>query len=623
MMLFTDPLFASLSSQFTMIDWAVLLLYLVVVSVLGVVLAGKQTDMEAFFRGGNRLPWYAVSASMIATIISAVTFVAVPSIAYKDGGNFSYLQFGIIAGLLSRMFVSFVLVPAYYKYDVYSPYDYMGQRLGEAARTVTTALFSLMGLLAQAARVYLTAIILELLMKDQLTAVSNATGIDTVVLAVGFVGIIAIIWTMLGGIATVIWTDAMLFLVFVVGGLIAIGVVATEVPGGLGAVVEQGWNAGKFKLWNLSGSAGLDEGVKYASNWGAIFASPYTLWAAILAVTFGNIGSYGTDQLLAQRIFTCRSQRDAKLAVMSSLAAELVVALMLLVGVGLWAFYNQFPDRLIGESAMVVADKPDNIFPVFILNEVPVVLRGLIVAGIFAAAISSLTSILAALSQTSMSAVYLPLVGLSADKPIPAERNAEVLRVSRILIVLWGIALCAVAVGIDKYVEAQKAAGSEVYFLDLALGLASYVLGTLFATFLLAWLPTNRNAYGLIWSAPLSVFCVVAARFHSEWTAQLCFVVSAILLGTWIAAAFAGGTRRKSRLGKTLILAAGCGLLFVLTKFLWFGQIDISSGEFLTDENGIKKLAIAWPWYAPIGGSVAFVFGYLLGERKVEPMAVE
>ena len=110
--------------------------------------------MEDFFRGGNKLPWYAVSGSMIATIISAVTFVGVPSRAYT--GDFTYLQFGIIAGLISRLFVAFVLVPAYYRHNVYSPYDYMAHKLGESARSVTTALFSLMGLLAQASRVYLT-----------------------------------------------------------------------------------------------------------------------------------------------------------------------------------------------------------------------------------------------------------------------------------------------------------------------------------------------------------------------------------------------------------------------------------------------------------------------------------
>ena len=171
----------SLSAHFTAIDWAVLIGYLALVSVLGVLLAGKQKSMEDFFRGGDKLPWYAVSGSMIATIISAVTFLAVPARIFRDGGNFTYLQFGIIAGLLSRIFVSFILVPAYFKHRVYSPYDYMGKQLGEAARTVTTALFSLMGLLAQAARVYLTAIVLEVILRDQLGVLEQATHISSLI----------------------------------------------------------------------------------------------------------------------------------------------------------------------------------------------------------------------------------------------------------------------------------------------------------------------------------------------------------------------------------------------------------------------------------------------------------
>ncbi len=391
-----------LSGRFTAVDWFVMVGYLVLVSVLGVRLAGKQTSMEDFFRGGGGLPWYAVSASMIATIISAVTFVAVPSRAYAEGGNFSYLQLGIIAGLLSRLFVAFALVPAYFRYQVYSPYDYMGQRLGEAARSVTTAMFSLMGLLAQASRVYLTALILTLVLKDQLDFLADRTGISPLVWAISMVGIIAIAWTMLGGIATVIWTDAMLFLIFLIGGIVALLVIHHDVTGGLGAVIQQGWEAGKFKLFTLGSTS---DNVQYASRWGDIFAEPFTLWAAFFAVTFSNIGAYGTDQLLAQRIFTCRSRRDAQLAVISSWAAEGVAALMLLVGVGLWAYYREFPQALSGDAAAAVAASRDNIFPVFILTRVPIVLRGLIVAGIFAAAISSLTSILAALAQTTLWAV--------------------------------------------------------------------------------------------------------------------------------------------------------------------------------------------------------------------------
>ncbi len=504
----------SLSGHFKLLDWIVLVGYLALTSVLGVALAGKQKNMQDFFRGGDKLPWYAVSGSMIATIISAVTFIGVPAIVYRETGNFTYLQFGIIAGLLSRLFVAFVLVPAYYKHRVYSPYDYMGRQLGESARSVTTAMFSLMGLLAQAARVYLTAIILELVLHDQLTVLSDATSgvVSPLVAAVTLVGIIAVAWTVLGGIATVVWTDVMLFLVFVIGGIAALLVVAHHLPGGIGQIVSEGWEAGKFKLWRLS------EENSTGPGWMTTFTSPYTLVAAFIAVTFGNIGAYGTDQLLAQRIFCCRSQGSAQLAVISSWLAEAVVALMLLVGVGLWAYYEANPGALVGDAAAKVTDNADNIFPVFILTVVPQGLTGLIVAGVFAAAISSLTSILAALSQTSLSAVYLPIRKIDPDNPEHGKHSGEVLMVSRLLIVFWGIALCLMAFGIDWYVTEMNSRGKDVPFLDLALGLASYVVGALLATFLLAWLPTNKNGYGLIWAAPLSVFMVWASRFHDAAT---------------------------------------------------------------------------------------------------------
>ncbi|GAB4188390.1 MAG: hypothetical protein Kow00105_03010 [Phycisphaeraceae bacterium] len=624
----TETDMGTLSGHFTLLDWGVMVGYLILTSILGVGLAGKQQSMQDFFRGGDKLPWYAVSGSMIATIISAVTFIGVPAIVYRETGDFTYLQFGIIAGLLSRLFVAFVLVPAYYKHRVYSPYDYMGRQLGESARTVTTAMFSLMGLLAQAARVYLTAIILELVLHDQLLAIQDMTGLSPLVSSVTLVGIIAVIWTLLGGIATVVWTDVMLFLVFVIGGVVALLVVAHHLPGGLGQIVNEGWEAGKFRLWRFS------EADSPGPGWMNTFTSPYTLAAAFIAVTFGNIGAYGTDQLLAQRIFCCKSRGAAQLAVIASWAAEAVVALMLLVGVGLWAFYKHNPDALIGEAAAKVAENPDNIFPVFILTVVPQGLTGLIVAGIFAAAISSLTSILAALSQTSMSAVYLPLRGIDPDNPEHSQHNREVLFASRLLIVFWGTALCLMAFGIDAYVRTMQERGKDVPFLDLALGLASYVIGALLATFLLAWLPLKKNGYGLFWAAPLSVLMVWAARFHDAavpeslaqytqgmWTDHLflttCLAVSAVMLVSWVISALCSGKNMKSNLLKTPWLILGCVALVATSLYGWFPTFDDQGMQLFDPEAGVAvKRSIAWPWYAVIGGVTAFVFGYLLGGTR-------
>lgn len=601
-----------------MLDWVVLVGYMALVSVLGVVLAGKQKNMEDFFRGGNKLPWYAVTGSIIATVISAVTFIAVPSRAWREGGSFTYLQLGIIAGLLSRLFVAFLLVPAYYRYRVYSPYDYMGQRLGEAARSVTTILFSLMGLLGQSARVYLTAMILGLVLHDQLEWLSESVGLRPLFWSIAIIGVISVIWTMVGGIATVVWTDALLFLVFITGGLVALLTVAVKLPGGFGEMFSSGWEAGKFKLFEL-GTGSSD----WASIAGSVFGEPFTIWAAIFAVTFGNIGAYGTDQLTAQRIFACRSKKDAQLAMLASYAAELVVALMLLVGVGLWAFYRANPHLLTGEAGRLIADDPDSIFPLFILRQVPQGLTGLIIAGVFAAAISSLTSILAALSQTTLSALYLPLRKIDPDAPGSDAQNREVILVSRLLIVVWGVALCVMAFAIDAYVSSERDKGNDVPFLDLALGLSSYIVGSLLAAFLLAWLPLRVNAWGLIWSAPLSVLTVYASAFHDRETFVICLVASGIFLMTWIAASFRGQQElRGRRLLRTVWLVAGCALMLLVWWKLWFAKIDPTTGaHLLTEAGAVQKFSIAWPWYAPVGGFMAFVFGYLLADHR-DPLEI-
>ncbi|MEM8781954.1 MAG: hypothetical protein AAGE65_03770 [Planctomycetota bacterium] len=646
-------------ATFTGIDWAVLVGYMAFVSVLGVWLAGKQKDMQDFFRGGDKLPWYAVSASLIATTISAVTFVGVPAVAFA--GDMTYLQLGVIAGLISRVFITFVLVPAYYEKRVYSPYDYMGDKLGGGAKGVTTALFTLGGLLAQSARVYLTALVLTLVMADQLAWVEDAVGLSPLATSIILIGIIAVAWTMLGGIATVVWTDALLFLVFVTGGVAALWVILSELPGGWSQFVEVGSAAEKFTVFNIDQAFSLVE--------------PYTLAAAGFAVVVGNIGVYGTDQLLAQRIFCCKDRRNAQYAMMSSYLAELVTTLMLLVGVGLFVFYTAFPERLSGAFAARVAEENDKIFPAFILEQMPVGVTGLVIAGIFAAAISSLTSILAALAQTTISSVYLPArarkLGVDeATEEALAEHDPRegkrIVNVSRAWIVFWGVALCLAAFVVDAFKDA-----TGVPILDLALALASYIVGGLFAAFLLAWLPVNVNGRGLVWAAPLGVLAVFACRFHEDWALVACGVGVAALVVMWVARALAaeatGPGVRTKRLWNTGWLVLGAAGVMAIQQFGYFHAYDgenvvmvypdmvDDAGERVLDpeaepvmlthpitdeallgEDGRplrasdakqvalkdleagepKKVSIAWPWYAPIGGGFALLFGWLLADRR-------
>jgi solute:Na+ symporter, SSS family len=645
-------LLAQLAGHWTWIDTAVVIGYLAITTIIGERLSGKQSSIQDFFLGGNKLPWYAVTGSMIATEISAVTFVGVPAIVFGVGGNFTYLQLGLIAGLLARLFVAFVLVPAYYKQRIYSPYDYMGNQLGGGARGVMTALFTVGGVLAQASRVYLTAVILELVLAGPLAWIEQVTGLSPFFSSVVIIGFVAMLWTIIGGIATVIWTDVMLFLVFVIGGLTAIFIIAMDLSGGFGELFAVGSAGNKFRLWDLD--------PRFDPT------KEFTIWTAAIGSLFGNIGAYGTDQLMAQRIFCCRSPREAKMAVVAGYVGQAVTALMLLVGVGLWVYYKgeaavhvenppsalvaqgvtpqalpveQWTRPLGGAAAELYRREPDRIFPLFILSDaIPHGLTGLIIAGIFAAAISSLDSILAALSQTTISAVYLPLreyrlrrrrrEGFEPVLPVvapdevpqgvPEERAVEraaaelerekseaqearhIVFVSRLLVVFYTIVLCAMTFVIYAYKDRFG-----IPILPLALGLAGWVQGALLAAFFLAWLPLNVNGRGLIWAAPLSVMCVISLRFHDNWWLWTTYTASGILLLSWLLFAGLGDRRRMTiRFAKTPILLLGCALLVWLAHY---GYFEDAAGN---------KVPPAFPWWPVIGGAVAFSFGYLMADPR-------
>jgi len=567
---------AGLLGSFTSLDWCVVFGVLAITTIIGERLAGKQSSMRDFFLGGRKLPWYAVSASIIATEISAVTYISLPSVVFKDGGNITYLQLGLIGSLMARMFIGYVLVPAYYEREIYSPYDYMGARLGEGMKRVTTLLFSLGGVLGQSARVYLTAVVLEVILQQELAWVAERTGMSPLVSAVTLIGVVAVLWTWIGGIAAVIWTDAILFLLFLVGISVALFTVGQHVEGGVSGALSAGWDAGKFRFFDASTDP----------------TKAYTIWAAVIAASWGGIGSYGTDHLMAQRMFCCKNAREARKAIIASIAAMAVTFAVTLVGVGLWAYYKEHP--MTGAALEMYTAKPDRVFPIFIRDVLPAGFKGLVIAGAFAAAISSLDSIMAALSQTSLSAIYLPWrkreLQTAGIVPDEEEEARHLVRVSRVLVLVWGIVLCAAAVGVDSVAARYDS------ILDLALAMASYTGGALIAAFFLAFLPTGRDGSGFGWAAALSVMSVYAVVWHGSGPQIACGGFALIVLAVWACTqALAGAERRPW--SHTLWLVCGLVLVFCLTLFCKF--------------DGDKVLA--WPWYIPFGSTVAFVFGWLLG----------
>ena len=580
-----------MGEQLGWINWGVVIGYLVATTVVGALLAGRQATMRDFFLGGRKLPWPAVSASIIATEISAITIVGVPAIVYAPDGNLTYLMLGVFGSTLARIVVGYLFVPIFYQREIFSPYDYIGQRLGESARAVTTGLFMLGGMLAQGARVYLTALVMDLIVgRSAFAGLAEFTNTSTLTWSIWLIGLIAVGWTLMGGIRTVIWTDAILFLIFLSGSVVALLFIVGELPGGWAELLTVGAAAGKTVWWNTDPSP----------------AAAYTVWTAIIASTWGGVAVYGTDQLLAQRMFCCRGPTEARRAIIVSSVGQVITATVLFVGIGLYGYYQQFPPT--AEAADALAENPNNVFPVFVLSQMTRIsfpIAGLIVAGIFAAAISSLDSILAALSQTTMSLLVLPRWARtppdSSDPYSEARDERRKVRVSRILVICWGVALCMMA---------QVAVAANDKFplvLNLALSMAGYTAGALLAGFLLAVLRLPYDARGFLFSAPLSVLVVFSVVWHDDWANVVCCVAAGLLLLAWCAL-FLRGSWTRNDAGKTLLLISGLAIALWLSYYGYLG-----TGE--ADDGTLTYTTVAWPWFIPIGSIIAFAYGIILARR--------
>jgi len=447
---------------FGILDWAIVGAYIVGTTIVGHHLKGKQHTTRDFFLGGRNLPWYAVTASTIATTISAVTFIGVPALVYATDGNFVYLQLAL-GGVIARILVARFLVPLYYEKEFYSPYEYMEDKLGPVVGRITAGMFFLGGILGQGVRVYATALVLELITGWNLGE------------SIALIAMFAVLWTWMGGIAAVIWTDFVQFFILIAGGIAALIFVTDALPDQWATLVEVGQQADKFRTFDFSTDPRL----------------AFTFWAALIAMPFQNVAVYGTDHLFVQRLLCCRNQKEAQKAVLWSTIGELVPVLMLTVGVGLYAFYqiHSLPDEL----AKLVAERGDRIFPAFIISEIPTGLKGLLIAGILSAAISSLDSILAALSQISLTMFYKPFVRPDADE-------SHLLGVSRLLVIFWGAVLA---------IMAWQFSASKLDIVTLAFSMTTYTWGPMLGLFLLSMLAKHYRVAGIGRSVVGSIIVVL------------------------------------------------------------------------------------------------------------------
>jgi SSS family transporter len=443
--------------QFTIIDISIVIIYLIVSAGIGAWIGRHQKNTTDYFLGGRNIPWYAVTFSIIATETSVLTFISVPAISYQ--GNQTFLQIAI-GYILGRILVAFLMVPAYYRGNLSTSYHFLGERFGQKMRNTASITFMVTRILADGVRLFATSIPLTIIIRSS-GLFSGLSNHQFYLISILLIGLFTITYTYIGGIKSVVWMDVVQMTIYLLGALLATFLIIRQLPQGLNTIFENPGITDKLRIIYTGFNLSPGDFIQY----------PYTLLTAVIAGAIFTLASHGTDQLIVQRVLTCRDLRKAQTAmILSGLGVFLQFLLFLFLGILLYGYYNGLGYQDLGLT------RADGIFPKFIVEEMPVGISGLIVASLFAAAMSTLSSSLSSLSSASMLDIYLPWVGKN-------KNDEQLLRISRFMTMIWGVILISAAmifIGLE---------GTTV--VELALGIASYTYGGILGIFLLGLF--NKN----------------------------------------------------------------------------------------------------------------------------------
>lgn len=450
---------------FTVLDYIVVVVYLAGVAILGIWAAGKQHSNVDYFMGGNELPWWAVLFSVVATETSTLTFISIPAVSY--GGNLTFLQI-TLGYIVGRILVSILFLPSYYEGNLSTAYQFLEKRFGDVMRNVTSATFMVTRLLADGVRLFATAIPLAIILRFG-GAFEGLSDFQVYLLAITVIAGITIVYTFIGGIKAVVWMDVMQMAVYIGGAFLAIGVMLGDTAGGFGSVIEMATDENKFKI--------LDFG--FGLPFAEFIQQPYTFFTALIGGAVFSIASHGTDHLIVQRLLTTRNLKSSQKALIwSGVVAALQFGLFLLIGLMLFAFYDGMSP---GDLGLANADE---VFAKFIVEELPPGISGLIIAALFAAAMSSLSSSLNSLASSTIYDLYRPYFGKGDDQK-------KELRISRLITVGWGVILTLSAF-LFAVLQVQ-AEGDQPAVVELGLSIASYTYGGLLGAFALGRLFTKPD----------------------------------------------------------------------------------------------------------------------------------
>ncbi len=416
---------------FAFIDWIVLIAYLVVVILIGIVARSGKEGISDYFFARGRMPWWTVGISLIATSVSASTFLGNPAEAFGHDLRLMQLNIGVPVSIL---IVCAVFIPFFRRSGAASAYEVLEQRFDLKTRMLASSFYIVHVLLRTGILIFGPAIIL-----------AQVTGLDVRIVIV-VVGVVAVAYTAIGGIRAVIWTDVLQFFILFGGGVLICLFIDLDVPGGMGAIFDQAGHAGKLTWFDPS--------------WD--LADARTFWAAGVAYIVLDLAIRAADQQFVQRYLSCSSLRRTQYAAILSAVLGLFVALLFfIVGIFLWGYFQAYPMQLAG-----IAD-PNRVLPQFIATKMPWGVAGLIVAAVLAAAMSSVDSAVSALSNTATIDFYRRFGGSEGSS----------MRFARGITILWGI--LSIIIGL-------VVASMGKNLLVLALSFTSLFTGALLGLFILA-----------------------------------------------------------------------------------------------------------------------------------------
>jgi SSS family transporter len=422
------------------VDLSLVALYLAGITLFGLQFRSKDRSLKSYFLADRKIPWWAIALSIVAAETSTLTIISVPGLAYT--GDWGFLQI-VLGYLLGRIVVCILFLPRYFRGELLTAYEVIGERFGPRLHKLTAFLFLFLRAAAEGVRVFAVSIVV---------GIAIGTG-D--VLSIAIIVLLTLIYTLEGGMAAVIWTDVVQMALYVAGTTVSVFVLAHRVPGGWQAIHTVASSSGKLTIFHFAFS----------------LSQTYTFWAGVAGGCFLTMASHGTDQLMVQRLLAAKNLRESRIALLASGGVILVqFALFLAIGTGLYYFYGNVTNGM----------SPDRVFPTFIVSEMPRGVAGLMVAAILAAAMSNLSAAVNSLSSSSMVDFYL------AWKPDADEQERA--RLSRAMTFFWSLLLFVLAL--------MSRSGGHV--VEVGLSIASVAYGALLGVFLLGTLTKSATESGAI-----------------------------------------------------------------------------------------------------------------------------